>query len=291
MRSPLTVNRLISFRRTTLRYSRQLILGLTLVSLFGCSSLPMMTEKDGAGKRIDTSVIPNATPKPEPITRAGNKSPYEVFGKTYWVLPSNKDYKESGVASWYGTKFHGRLTSNGEIYNMYGMTAAHKSLPIPSYARVTNTENGRSIVVRINDRGPFHDERLIDLSYVGAMKLGYADKGTANVFIEAIDTDPKPEPKKATPLPTPVPAPQAQIAKTETANNGQYLQVGAFTDMTTAQQLKNKISSLTNQPIVLRTQDKLHKLWIGPIADNLELLSIKAMLKKTANLNTFSVTP
>ena len=291
MRSPLTVNRLISFRRTTLRCSRQLILGLTLVSLFGCSSLPMMTEKDGAGKRIDTSVIPNATPKPEPITRAGNKSPYEVFGKTYWVLPSNKDYKESGVASWYGTKFHGRLTSNGEIYNMYGMTAAHKSLPIPSYARVTNTENGRSIVVRINDRGPFHDERLIDLSYVGAMKLGYADKGTANVFIEAIDTDPKPEPKKATPLPTPVPAPQAQIAKTETANNGQYLQVGAFTDMTTAQQLKNKISSLTNQPIVLRTQDKLHKLWIGPIADNIELLSIKAMLKKTANLNTFSVTP
>ena len=291
MRSPLTVNRLFSLQRTTLRYSRQLILGLTLVSLFGCSSLPMMAEKDGAGKRIDTSVIPNATPKPEPITRAGNKSPYEVFGKTYWVLPSNKDYKESGVASWYGTKFHGRLTSNGEIYNMYGMTAAHKSLPIPSYARVTNTENGRSIVVRINDRGPFHDERLIDLSYVGAMKLGYADKGTANVFIEAIDTDPKPEPKKATPLPTPVPAPQAQIAKTETANNGQYLQVGAFTDMTTAQQLKNKISSLTNQPIVLRTQDKLHKLWIGPIADNLELLSIKAMLKKTANLNTFSVTP
>ena len=291
MRSPLTVNRLISSGRTTLQQLPQLILGLTLVSLFGCSSIPMMVEKDGAGKRIDTSVIPNATPKPEPITRAGNKSPYEVFGKTYWVLPSNKDYKESGVASWYGTKFHGRLTSNGEIYNMYGMTAAHKSLPIPSYARVTNTENGRSIVVRINDRGPFHDERLIDLSYVGAMKLGYADKGTANVLIEAIDTDPKPEPKKATPLPTPVPVPQTQIAKTEAANNGQYLQVGAFTDMNTAQQLKNKISSLTDQPIILRTQDKLHKLWIGPIADNIELLSIKAILKKTANLNTFLVTP
>jgi len=285
VRSPLTVNRLISSGRTTLQQLRQLILGLTLVSLFGCSSIPMMVEKDGAGKRIDTSVIPNATPKPEPITRAGNKSPYEVFGKTYWVLPSNKGYKKSGVASWYGTKFHGRLTSNGEIYNMYGMTAAHKSLPIPSYARVTNTENGRSIVVRINDRGPFHDERLIDLSYVGAMKLGYADKGTANVLIEAIDTEPKP--KKA----TPPPAPQTQVAKTATGETGQYLQVGAFTDMATAQQLKNKIRSLTSQPIVLRTQDKLHKLWIGPIADNIELLSIKAMLKKTANLNTFSVTP
>jgi rare lipoprotein A len=275
---------------------KALILGLAVSGLFGCSSMPMMVEKDGAGKRIDTSAIPNATPKPEPITRAGNKSPYEVFGKTYWVMPSNKGYKESGVASWYGTKFHGRLTSNGEIYNMYGMTAAHKSLPIPSYAKVTNTENGRSIVVRINDRGPFHDERLIDLSFVGAMKLGYADKGTAKVLIEAIDTSPKPKviptttaPPLATPTPIPpATAPHPQVAK---ADSGQYLQVGAFTDMATAQQLKNKVRSLTNQPIVLRTQDKLHKLWIGPIADNIELLSIKAMLKKTANLNTFSVTP
>jgi rare lipoprotein A len=275
---------------------KALILGLVLSGLFGCSSMPMMVEKDGAGKRIDTSAIPNATPKPEPITRAGNKSPYEVFGKTYWVMPSNKDYKESGVASWYGTKFHGRLTSNGEIYNMYGMTAAHKSLPIPSYAKVTNTENGRSIVVRINDRGPFHDERLIDLSFVGAMKLGYADKGTAKVLIEAIDTSPKPKvvptttaPPLATLIPIPpASAPQPQVAKTD---GGQYLQVGAFTDMATAQQLKNKVRSLTSQPIVLRTQDKLHKLWIGPIADNIELLSIKAMLKKTANLNTFSVSP
>lgn len=280
MRSSLTVKRLV--------------LGLAISSLFGCSSIPIMVEKDGAGKRIDTSVIPNARPKPEPITKAGNKSPYEVFGKTYWVLPSNKGYKESGVASWYGTKFHGRLTSNGEIYNMYGMTAAHKSLPIPSYARVTNTENGRSIVVRINDRGPFHDERLIDLSYVGAIKLGYADKGTAKVLIEAIDTSPKPkvaEPPLAQTSLVSAPAPQPQTAKTETADSGQYLQVGAFTDMAAAQQLKNKVRSLTSQPIVLRTQDKLHKLWIGPIADNVELLSIKAMLKKTANLSTFSVTP
>lgn len=284
MRSPLKVSRLI--------------LGLAITGLFGCSSVPMMVEKDGAGKRIDTSVIPNATPKPEPITKAGNKSPYEVFGKTYWVLPSNKDYKKSGVASWYGTKFHGRLTSNGEIYNMYGMTAAHKSLPIPSYARVTNTENGRSIVVRINDRGPFHGDRLIDLSYAGAMKLGYADKGTANVLIEAIDTSPKPkmiEPTNgASAIAAPAittPKPQPQITKAETADTGHYLQIGAFTDMATAEQLKNKIRGLTSQPIVLRSQDKLHKLWIGPIADNIELLSIKAMLKKTANLNTFSVSP
>ena len=278
--------------KTLLKYSRRLMVSLALSGLVGCSSSGFMVEKDGAGKRIDTSAIPNAVPKPEPITKAGNKSPYEVFGKTYWVMPSNKGYRESGIASWYGTKFHGRLTSNGEIYNMYGMTAAHKSLPIPSYARVTNTENGRSIVVRINDRGPFHDERVIDLSFVGAMKLGYADKGTAAVLVEAIDTDPKPKPvPKPAPKPTPKSLPNSELAKTETATTGQYLQVGAFTDMATAQQLKNKVSSLTDQPIILRTQDKLHKLWIGPIADNIELLSLKAMLKKAANLSTFSVTP
>jgi rare lipoprotein A len=282
--SPLTVNSLICRLSAIARISRHFILGLAVASLFGCSSIPLMVEKDGAGKRIDTSVIPNATPKPEPITEAGNKSPYEVFGKTYWVLPNNKDYSKTGVASWYGTKFHGRLTSNGETYNMYGMTAAHKSLPIPSYAKVTNTENGRSIIVRINDRGPFHDDRLIDLSYVGAMKLGYADKGTATVLIEAIDTDPKPKV-----IAQPKPAPRLQVAST--AASGNYLQVGAFTDMATAQQLQTKIRSLTNKPLVLLTQDKLHKLWIGPIADKIELLSIKTMLKKTANLSTFSVTP
>ncbi len=288
MRSPLIVKAFTA--KALSRYSSRLIFALALSGLFGCSSSQFMVEKDGAGKRIDTSAIPNATPKPEVVTKAGNKSPYEVFGKTYRVLPSNKDYKESGVASWYGTKFHGRLTSNGEVYNMYGMTAAHKSLPIPSYARVTNTENGRSIVVRINDRGPFHDERLIDLSYVGAMKLGYADKGTARVLVEAIDTTPKPGPTPITVTPS-KPAPQTLIAKAGSADTGQYLQVGAFTNMATAQQLQNKIRSLTSQPIILRTQDKLHKLWIGPIADNIELLSIKAMLKKTANLSTFSVTP
>ena len=305
MRSPLTVNSLTASNSAISNYSRWAVFALVLASLFGCSS-QLMVEKDGAGKRIDTSAIPNATPKPEPITKAGNKSPYEVFGKTYWVLPSNKGYRKTGEASWYGTKFHGRLTSNGEIYNMYGMTAAHKSLPIPSYARVTNIENGRSIVVRINDRGPFHEERLIDLSYVGAMKLGYADKGTAKVLIEAIDTSPKPKSTALSTVALPIVAPstvatqpiapqplapQPETAKTEPAVTGQYLQVGAFTDMATAQQLQNKIRSLTTQPIVLRTQDKLHKLWIGPIVDNIELLSIKAMLKKTANLNTFSVTP
>ena len=279
MRKPATVNALIFHSWAISRYSSYLIIALTLSTMLGCST-PLMVEKDGAGKRIDTSAIPNATPKPEPVTKAGNKSPYEVFGKTYWVLPNNKDYSETGVASWYGTKFHGRLTSNGEVYNMYGMTAAHKSLPIPSYAKVTNTENGRSIVVRINDRGPFHDERLIDLSYVGAMKLGYADRGTAKVLIEAIDTDTKTRPRQPQTTKTAKLTPTVAICR--------WVRLLIWRPLNS---YRTKFAALPPSRSVVRTQDKLHKLWIGPIANNIELLSIKAMLKKTANLSAFSVTP
>ena len=275
-------------------------LAILLIALcLGACSLTPGVEKDGAGKRIDTTVIPDATPKSEPITNAGNKSPYEVFGKTYRVLPTSKGYKETGIASWYGTKFHGRLTSNGEIYNMYGMTAAHKSLPIPSYARVTNVANGSSVVVRINDRGPFHGERLIDLSYVAAMKLGYADKGTAKVLIEVIDTEVHPQTLANPPLI--IQAALKAAAKSSppiiasepvaAAGTGNYLQVGAFQDMALATEMQGKISGLTSKPIVVRNQDNLFKLWIGPIADNMELLTIKAMLKKTVNLPAFSVSP
>jgi len=272
---------------------------LLIALILGACGLTPGVEKDGAGKRIDTTVIPNATPKSEPITNAGNKSPYEVFGKTYWVLPTSKGYKETGIASWYGTKFHGRLTSNGEIYNMYGMTAAHKSLPIPSYARVTNVANGSSVVVRINDRGPFHGERLIDLSYVAAMKLGYADKGTAKVLIEVIETEVHPQTLANPPLI--VQAALKAAAKSSppiiasepvaAAGTGNYLQVGAFRDMALATEMQGKISGLTSKPIVVRNQDNLFKLWVGPIADNMELLTIKAMLKKTVNLPAFSVSP
>ena len=279
-------------------HSQRLAIVLMALALGACGLTPEM-EKDGAGKRINTTWIPNATPKSEPITNAGNKSPYEVFGKTYWVLPSSNGYKETGIASWYGTKFHGRLTSNGEIYNMYGMTAAHKTLPIPCYARVTNVENGSSVVVRINDRGPFHGARLIDLSYVAAMKLGYADKGTANVLIEVIDTEVHPQTlanpplivqaaRKAPITLSPVTIPNRPAA---TAVAGNYLQVGAFSDMALVHEMQEKIRGLTSKPIVVRNQNNLFKLWIGPIADHMELVTIKAMLKKTINLSAFSVSP
>jgi len=272
---------------------------LLIAALLGACNTAPTIEKDGAGKRIDTSVIPNAKPKSEPITNAGNKSPYQVFGKTYRVLPTSKGYKATGIASWYGTKFHGRLTSNGEVYNMYGMTAAHKSLPIPSYARVTNVENGKSVVVRINDRGPFHGARLIDLSYVAAMKPGNADKGTAKVLIEVIDTAVHPQTLANPPLIAQViqtaplklkPKPKPTRANTA-ASSGNYLQVGAFSDVALANELKGKIRGLTSKPISVRNQNNLFKLWIGPIANNLELQRIKAMLKNSANLSAFSVSP
>lgn len=143
---------------------------------------------DGPPPRdVDVSNLPDAVPKVELIRKAGNKSPYTVFGKTYQVLPSNKGYRERGVASWYGKKFHGRKTSNGETYDMYAMTAAHKSLAIPSYVKVTNLDNGRTVIVRVNDRGPFHGGRIIDLSYAAAKKLDYSAKGVANVEVVAID--------------------------------------------------------------------------------------------------------
>lgn len=145
-------------------------------------------QQDGPPRQYkDVARISNAVPKLEPRSRYGNHSPYEVRGKTYEVLSSGLGYEEEGLASWYGEKFSGKYTSTMETYDPYEMTAAHKSLPLPTYARVTNLDNNRSVIVKINDRGPFHDDRLIDLSYAAAVKLGYHDKGTARVKIEAIN--------------------------------------------------------------------------------------------------------
>ena len=135
----------------------------------------------------DMSNAPDAVPRAEAHSRGGNKSVYEVWGKQYYVLPSSQGFREQGIASWYGEKFHGHLTSNGETYDMFSMTAAHKHLPLPTYVRITNLENNRVVIVRVNDRGPFHGNRVIDLSYAAASKLGYHKKGVAKVLVEAID--------------------------------------------------------------------------------------------------------
>ncbi|MBB3332203.1 rare lipoprotein A [Halomonas campaniensis] len=137
----------------------------------------------------DVSRVPDAVPRLEAPSRGGNRPTYEVWGKTYQVLPDARGYARQGTASWYGEKFHGYATSNGEIYDMYKMSAAHRSLPLPTYARVTSLDSGNSVIVRVNDRGPFHNDREIDLSYAAAARLDILDRGTGRVKVEAIDVE------------------------------------------------------------------------------------------------------
>ena len=183
------------------RVFRILYLMAILAVIDACSSASPPTAKNpNAGrysimqdrapaKPIDIINIPEVVPEPVVRTIAGNRSPYTVLGKSYFVLPSEEGYSERGIASWYGEKFHGHKTSNGEVFDMYQVSAAHKSLPIPSFLRVTNLDNNRSIIVRVNDRGPFHGNRIIDLSYAAALKLGYAGIGTARVQLDSIITE------------------------------------------------------------------------------------------------------
>lgn len=168
---------------------KTVLIGIVSTLLFVTCSSPV--KKDAAPKskhaaaKVERSEA--VIPRVEPKSKYGNPPSYVVFGKRYYVMDSAKGYVEEGIASWYGTKFHGRPTSSQEPYDMYAMTAAHKSLPLPTYARVTNKQNGRSVIVRINDRGPFHDNRIIDLSYAAATKLGIVEKGTGLVEVRAID--------------------------------------------------------------------------------------------------------
>jgi len=150
---------------------------------------------DGAPVSHTQRIWQDAIPQIEPAPTRGNRSPYRVKGQTYTVLPTADDYVEDGIASWYGMKFHGRQTANGDIYDVFAATAAHRSLPIPSYVRVTNLRNQRTVLLRVNDRGPFHDSRLIDLSYGAALALGFVESGTAPVRVEAV-TPPGHEPQQ-----------------------------------------------------------------------------------------------
>ena len=156
------------------------VIAVLLLALAGCAS---------QGELDDAAIarIPDAVPKIEPLAKSGNPESYVVFGRRYYTKKSARGHVERGLASWYGRPFHGRQTSSGEPYDMYAMSAAHKTLPLPTYARVTNLENGRSVVVRINDRGPFRDGRVIDLSYTAAVKLGVKRRGTAMVEVRAIE--------------------------------------------------------------------------------------------------------
>jgi len=173
--------------------SRLLVLAALVVTTSACAVRPAADGAPKSGSAIPPELPADPVPRPEARSRYGNGPVYEVFGRPYRVLDSSYGYRERGVASWYGRKFHGRPTSSREPYDMHQMTAAHKTLPLPTYARVRNLKNGRSVVVRVNDRGPFVDNRLIDLSYAAARRLGMVQDGTTLVEVSAISFDEPPE--------------------------------------------------------------------------------------------------
>jgi len=230
---------------------------------------------DSAPENLDA--IPDAVPRLEPLHRFANR-PYTVLGRDYVPLAARQPYRERGIGSWYGRKFHGQKTSSGERYDMYSMTAAHPTLPIPSYVRVTNPANGRSVVVRVNDRGPFHAERIIDLSYTAAWKLGYIGNGSTLVEVETIQPGvetvvaraPEEDPIARyanLPEPPPTPAPLPAEAR------GTFVQLGAFGNPDNAETFRAHVArELDWASDTLRTQvaGNLHRVQLGPYASRAE---------------------
>ncbi|RJS94641.1 septal ring lytic transglycosylase RlpA family protein [Salinisphaera sp. Q1T1-3] len=248
---------------------------------------------------VDIAAIPDAVPKHEPLSKYGNPKSYTALGKRYYVLKSAAGFTQTGRASWYGRQFHGERTSSGEPYNMFSMTAAHKRLPIPSWVQVTNLNNGRQIVVKVNDRGPFHDGRIIDLSYVAARKLGIVSHGSAPVRIRTVtpddynkhriaanDTDEPDAPLRSAANPPPDGAASTQPATTASSvadrggpaspstvhhsrANGDMLQIGAFSGRGNAQELKSRIEGDGFGPVVILAPTSrlaLYRVRVGPFS-------------------------
>ena len=240
------------------------------------SSTPPPSAPDASPPESSAEVVPRA----EARSRYGNPPFYDVFGKRYYVLPSAAGYVERGVASWYGPGFHKVRTSTGESYDMYGMTAAHKTLPLPAYVRVTNLENGLSIVVRVNDRGPFVGNRIIDLSYTAASKLDMLRNGTALVEVRTLDP--------AVPLPLAA-APPAATPSTSppvrdpTAQAALFIQAGAFSDPANAQRMADKLKGGGYGNVFVRDDDvagrRMHRVRIGPIDNVAEFDRLVASLE------------
>jgi rare lipoprotein A len=242
---------------------RILFVSSIIASLSGCTSSRYSIANDGAPDQdIDISQVANATPRNEPHSRYGNPAKYTVRGKTYYVLKSAEGFTQKGIASWYGKKFHGHRTSSGEPFNMYAMTAAHKNLPLPTYVEVRNVDNNRTIIVRVNDRGPFHSGRIIDLSYAAAKKLRITATGTGNVEIKAL---------------TPADLNSKHTAKTPKLSNNVntipegarlYLQLGAFNSKQNAHLLENKLQNRYQELIIstsFNNERGVYRVRIGPL--------------------------
>lgn len=242
------------------------VLGLIML-LAACAGRSVPPSGDGPPKQApDLSGLKDPIPRSEPLSRYGNPASYEVFGQTYHTMDSAKGYVERGVASWYGSKFHGQRTSSGEPYDMFAMTAAHTRLPLPVYVQVTNLENGRSVVVRVNDRGPFVKNRLIDMSYAAAKRLDMLEKGTAVVEVRALDAGlPHLPDTTLTSLPTEFLSNPDAFSMREL-----YLQVGAFQSRSNAEALQRQLRSqgLNSAGIhsVRNPQGSVYRVKVGPLA-------------------------
>jgi rare lipoprotein A len=274
----------------------KLLLALAVLALSACASAPSGSggyyKDDGPGEKPPANLdqIADAQPKAEPLHRYANR-PYQVFGKDYVPLVSVQPYRQRGMASWYGRKFHGQRTASGEIYDMYAMSAAHPTLPIPSYARVTRVATGRSVVVRINDRGPFHQGRMIDLSYAAALKLGFAHLGSAEVELESIEPGQAVTPTEQAAAPEPQPAPATQASATTEQTAGVYVQVGAFSSRDNAENLRSRLEDefgWLKDTVQVLAIGNLWRLHLGPyrtrddarsVAERIESqLSVKPLL-------------
>lgn len=258
-----------------------LITALALLTACGRDAVRPQVPPSGPGHDgapsgdVDVSRIPEPVPRAEPRARYGNHSPYTVLGRTYHVMATAEGYHERGVASWYGTKFHGKLTSTREPYDMYAFTAAHKTLPLPTYVRVSNLDNGQSLIVRVNDRGPFHQNRIIDLSYAAAIRLGIAATGTGHVEVRAID----PGAAEATP-----PRPQTATP------HALYVQAGSFASRDNARRLRERLDEAGFDDLfldrVLTRGELFHRVRIGPI-DSID--AAEALIERLATMGIRAV--
>ena len=268
------MHRILFFKTTLLLLASSLLLS-------ACGSLPHdrygSAQDSAPNKNVDHTQVANAVPKTEPRSKYGNPKSYVVQGKRYTVRQSARGFKQTGHASWYGTKFHGHRTSSGEPYDMYAMTAAHKTLPIPVYVEVHNLDNHRKIIVRVNDRGPFVSGRIIDLSFVAAKKLGITAKGTGRVEIRVID------PAASAKIQQVNTSPVALPAKATATNTGLlYLQVGAFTNHDNASQLLNRLVSTIQQNVSINRKAtgnySVYRVRIGPLQSEAAALKLRAQL-------------
>jgi rare lipoprotein A len=300
--------------------------GMTiLLALAGCGSAPKKPEAaqpkyysdDGPPEKVpdDLDGVPEAVPRDEAFNKFANR-PYTVFGQTYAPVVNKEPFRQRGTASWYGRKFQGQKTASGEPYDMFKMTAAHKTLPIPSYARVTNVANGKSVVVRINDRGPFHSDRIIDLSYAAAARIGIAARGSGTVEVERVfqptpavasgslpSSQPSPKGEGATAVPpavlvtTPL-APPLRVSEIETPvvsqdTEGLWLQLGAFSSTQAAEIFRDKATGdlpWILEPIAVVERGGLYRVRLGPYRNRPEADAIAGKVRDSLGYTPSVVT-